>query len=244
MILFKTLVMQVLHGDCISVLRGIEENSIDCIYTAPSPFQYYYDGKEEDPRIGGEKSLKDYVFNLVNLCQECSRVLKPTGNLFIQIPDQFSQFGTLLGVPTLFEVEMKGQGFMLNDRLIWNRIESNITNSKISKYKERGFLKNYEFIFHFVHKDFYFNTNSKYIKTSIFSYPIEDTYYTNDFDSGLPEQLSRIIIDTTVPPNGVILDPLCGTAKVGVVAKKMNRDFIGIDISLENVERCRIRLGI
>ncbi len=230
---------QVLHGSAIEVLRGMEENSIDCIYTAPSPFQYYYDGKEEDPRIGGEKSLKDYIFNLVNLCQECSRVLKPTGNLFIQIPDQFSQFGTLLGVPILFEAQMKGEGFMLNDRLIWYR-----TETLKFKYKERGFLKNYEFIFHFAHKDFYFNTNSKYIRTSVHSYPIEDTYFTNEFDSGLPEELSRIIIDTSCPPNGTILDPLCGTGKVGVVAKKMNRDFIGIDISLDNVERCRIRLGL
>lgn len=239
--------MKILHGDAFSVLAEMEENSIDTVYTAPSPFQYYYlptDVEQEDERIGGEKLLSNYIHNLVYLCEQCSRVLKPTGNLFIQIPDQFSQFGTLLGVPTLFEAQMKGEGFMLNDRLIWHRTESNITNKKISKYKEKGFLKNYEFIFHFVHKDFYFNTNSKYIKSSILSYPIEDSYYTNEFDSGLPSKLSEIIIDTTVPAGGVILDPLCGSAKVGVVAKRMNRDFIGIDINLETVEAARIRLGI
>jgi DNA modification methylase len=163
--------MKILHGDAFSVLKGMEENSIDTVYTAPSPFQYYYlptdVEKQDDERIGGEKLLSNYIHNLVYLCEQCSRVLKPTGNLFIQIPDQFSQFGTLLGVPTLFEAQMKGEGFMLNDRLIWHRTESNITNKKISKYKEKGFLKNYEFIFHFVHKDFYFNTNSKYIKSSI-----------------------------------------------------------------------------
>jgi adenine-specific DNA-methyltransferase len=232
--------LKVLHGDAIQVLKEMEENSIDTVYTAPSPFQYYYlPDTDIDERIGGEKSLKDYIFNLVNLCNECSRVLKPTGNLFIQIPDQFSQFGTLLGVPTLFEAQMKGEGFMLNDRLIWYRTETGPR-----KYKDKGFLKNYEFIFHFVHKDFYFNTNSKYIKSSVLSYPIEDSYYTNEFDSGLPSKLSEIIIDTTVPPNGVILDPLCGSAKVGVVAKRMNRYFIGIDINLETVEAARIRLGL
>lgn len=238
--------MKILHGDSFMVLAEMEENSIDTVYTAPSPFQYYYlpEEEEDDERIGGEKLLSNYIHNLVYLCEQCSRVLKPTGNLFIQIPDQFSQFGTLLGVPTLFEAQMKGEGFMLNDRLIWHRTESNITNKKISKYKEKGFLKNYEFIFHFVHKDFYFNTSSKYIKSSIFSYPIEDSYYTNEFDSGLPSKLSEIIIDTTVPKNGIILDPLCGTAKIGVVAKRMNRDFIGIDINLETVEAARIRLGI
>lgn len=231
---------QVLHGDAVTVLKEMKENSIDTVYTAPSPFQYYYLPDEEDNRIGGEESLKDYIFNLVNLCEECSRVLKPTGNLFIQIPDQFSQFGTLLGVPSLFEVQMKSQGFMLNDRLIWYRTETR----KLKQHDNKGFLKNYEFIFHFVHKDFYFNEKSKYAKTSVLSYPIEDTYFTNEFDSGLPEELTRVIIDTTVPPNGIILDPLCGTGKVGVVAKKMNRDFIGIDINLQTVEAARIRLGV
>jgi DNA modification methylase len=233
--------LKVLHGDAIQVLKEMEENSIDSVYTAPSPFQYYYlpEDEKEDERIGGEKLLSNYIHNLVALCNECSRVLKPTGNLFIQIPDQFSQFGTLLGVPTLFEVQMKGEGFMLNDRLIWYRTETGPR-----KYKDKGFLKNYEFIFHFVHKDFYFNTNSKYIKSSVLSYPIEDSYYTNEFDSGLPSKLSEIIIDTTVPPNGVILDPLAGSCKLGVVAKRMNRYFIGIDINLETVEAARIRLGL
>ena len=43
---------------------------------------------------------------------------------------------------------------------------------------------------------------------------------------------------------GIILDPLCGSGKVGVVAQKMGREFIGIDINLETVEACRIRLGL
>ena len=91
---------------------------------------------------------------------------------------------------------------------------------------------------------FYFNEKSKYARTSVFSYPLEDTYYTNEFDSGLPYQLSEMVIDTTVPKGGTISDPLCGSAKVGVVAKRMNRDFIGIDINPETVNLCKIRLGL
>jgi DNA modification methylase len=240
LILFKTFVMQILHGDCISVLRGMKENSIDTIYTCPSPFAYYEKGNES--MIGGERKLVDYIQNLIDLCNTCKRVLKETGNLFIQIADIYvPPKMNLAGIPAIFEHFMNMNGWYLNDRLLWHR-----TETTPRKFHERGFLKNYEFIFHYV-KDidqFYINTSSKYIKTSVFSYPIEDTYYTNEFDSGLPEELTRIIIDTTVPKNGIILDPLCGSAKVGVVAKKMNRDFIGIDINLETVEAARIRLGI
>ena len=230
--------MQVLHGCAQDVLRSLPENSIDCVFTCPSPFRYY--NKNESGYIGAEENLSDYINNLINICDECSRVLKPTGSLFIQLPDQYSKFGTLLGIPTIFELDMRDEGWMLNDRLIWHRTE---THRKPPK-PEKGFLKNYETILHFVHRDFYFNTNSKYSKTSVFSYPLEDSYYTNEFDSGLPYQLSEMVIDTTCPPKGTILDPLCGSAKVGVVAKKMGRDFIGIDINLETVETARIRLGI
>jgi|SRR5687768_3995439 len=229
--------MQVLQGDCFTVLKELEKESVDVVYTAPAPFSYYQNSPE---KIGGEERLVDYISKLINLCNACKPVLKTTGSLFIQIPDLYTPFGDLAGIPCTFEHFMRGQeGWLLNDRLIWHRKE-NLS----FKYKERGFLKNYEFIFHFVKDQFYINTNSKYIRSSIHSYPIEDTYFTNEFDSGLPEQLTRIIIDTSCPENGTILDPLAGTGKVGVVAKKMNRDFIGIDIDYETCERMKTRLGI
>lgn len=229
--------IEVKQGDCIEVLKGLPENSVDCVYTCPSPFGYY---ENEPDYVGGEKEPAEYIINLIKICEECSRVLKPTGNMFIHLGDQYNKNGSLIGIPTAFEYAMKGLGFILNDRLIWHRTETR----KLKKNNDYGFLKNYEFIFHYVHKDFYFNIRSKYKNTSIFSYPLEDTYYTNEFDSGLPIELYRMILDTTTKEGDVVLDPLAGSGKLGVVAKKMNRNFIGIDINLETVEACRIRLGL
>jgi len=236
--------MKVLQGSAFEVLKTLPEESVDVVYTAPSPFAYY---KDQPEKIGGKPRPVDYINDLVNLCKECYSVLKPSGSLFIQLGDQFTKHGDLMGIPCNFENWMITSHFddsvywKLNDRLIWHRKE-NLS----FKYKERGFLKNYEFIFHFV-KDldkFYFNTNSKYIRSSVHSYAIEDSYFTNEFDSGLPEQLTQIIIDTSCPPKGTILDPLAGTGKVGVVAKKMNRDAILIDIDFETCERIKTRLGL
>jgi DNA modification methylase len=217
--------------------ESVPKESVDVVYTAPAPFGFY----ENKENIGGEERLVDYITNLINLCNACKPVLKESGSIFIQIPDVFTPYGDLAGIPSTFEHFIRA-GWFLNDRLLWHRKES----INVSKYQDRGFLKNYEFIFHLV-KDmdlFYINTHSKYIRTSVHSYAIEDSYFSNEFDSGLPEQLTRIIIDTSCPENGTILDPLAGTAKVGVVAKKMNRNFIGIDINKEVVEMCKIRLGI
>lgn len=231
--------MQIIHGSAMEVLKTLPENSVDVVYTCPSPFGYY----ENEPNlVGGEKRMIDYVENLKHICNACRSVLKNTGSLFIQVPDVFTGHWDLAGVPMAFEYTMKtGSDLLLTDRLIWHRTE----NRKIKNHGV-GFLKNYEIIFHFVKNifEYYYNEKSKYVRTSVFSYPLEDSYYTNEFDSGLPYQLSEMVIDTTCPPNGVILDPLCGSGKVGVVAKKMNRDFIGIDIDLETVEACRIRLSL
>lgn len=231
----------ILQGDAISVLKGMKPESIDTIYTCPSPFRYYEE--EEIGKIGSEEQLDHYLLNLMNLLMFSHRVLKPTGSFFLQIPEIFNKIGGCFGMPVIVENRIRTLGmYYLMHRLIWYRTET----KPLKKYKDMGFLKNYEHIFHLVKhpSEFLFNNKSKYAKTSVFSYPIEDSYYTNEFDSGLPEELTRMVIDTTVPEGGTICDPLCGTAKVGVVAKKMNRDFIGIDIDFQTCELARIRLGI
>lgn len=229
--------MKVLCGPASEILKSLPENSIDTVYTTPSPFGYY----ENQPfKIGGETSLMEYIENLLKIISDCHRVLKKTGSLFIQLGDQFTPQGDLAGIPVLFEMRMRDK-MLLNDRLFWHRTEK----TPLKDYKDKGFLKNYEYIWHYIKSpEFYFNENSKYARTSIHSYPLEDSYYTNEFDSGLPEQLTRMVIDTTVPENGVILDPLAGSGKVGVVAKKMNRDFIGIDIDFDTCHRMAIRLEL
>lgn len=234
--------MKILHGDACTVLKGMDKESIDVVYTCPSPFRYYNDDNEQD-LIGSESQLNDYINNIRNVLYECHRVLKPTGSLFLQIPEHFNKMGGMYGMPVIMENMIRNMGlYFLMNRLFWHRVETR----RGKKYKEKGFLKNYEYIFHLVKDgiEFYFNEDSKYARTSIFSYPLEDSYYTNEFDSGLPEELSKMVIDTCCPINGTVLDPLCGSAKLGIVAKKLNRDFIGIDINLETVELARIRLGI
>ena len=149
----------------------MEENSIDTVYTAPSPFAYYEKGNEN--MIGGERKLTDYIEHLIDLCNVCKRVLKPTGNLFIQIADLYvPPKMNLASIPAIFEYFMLMKDWYLNDKLLWHRTETIIKN-----YEERGFLKNYEFIFHYV-KDidqFYINTKSKYIKTAKLSIKIPNT---------------------------------------------------------------------
>ncbi|MBD3340067.1 MAG: site-specific DNA-methyltransferase [Candidatus Lokiarchaeota archaeon] len=74
----------------------------------------------------------------------------------------------------------------------------------------------------------------------------EDTQKRKSHFAPYPEDLCKIPILATCPPNGVVLDPFCGTGTTMLVAKKLGRKSIGIDISDEYIklanERCMILL--
>ena len=59
-----------------------------------------------------------------------------------------------------------------------------------------------------------------------------------------PDKLAADMINCFCPENGVVLDPFSGSGTTGIVAKKLNRNFIGIDISEEYTELAKLRFEI
>jgi DNA modification methylase len=61
--------MNIVHGDCLEVMRGMADNSVDSIVTDP-PYGLSFMGKKWDYDVPGE-----------DIWSECLRVLKPGGHL-------------------------------------------------------------------------------------------------------------------------------------------------------------------
>lgn len=57
-----------------------------------------------------------------------------------------------------------------------------------------------------------------------------------------PEKLVETPIKAGVPANGTVIDPFCGSRTTGLVAMKLARDFIGMDVSSEYLELAKKRL--
>lgn len=57
-----------------------------------------------------------------------------------------------------------------------------------------------------------------------------------------PEDIPEICIKAACPEGGVVLDPFMGAGTVGLVAKRMNRRYIGCDLNAEYVEMARRRV--
>jgi DNA modification methylase len=64
----------------------------------------------------------------------------------------------------------------------------------------------------------------------------EDTQKRRHHFAPYPEDLCRIPILATCPPDGIVLDPFCGTGTTMLVARKLERKSVGIDVSKEYLQ--------
>jgi DNA modification methylase len=79
---------QILHGDALTKLKELESESVDCICTSP-PYWALRDYKV-DGQIGVEKTIDEYVTNLIKVFSEAKRVLKKEGTCWIVLGDTYS----------------------------------------------------------------------------------------------------------------------------------------------------------
>jgi DNA modification methylase len=79
---------KVYNMDCLSGLRQMPDNSVDCCITSPP----YYGLRDYgvDGQIGLEKSPDDYVAKITEVFREVHRVLKLTGTLWLNIGDCYA----------------------------------------------------------------------------------------------------------------------------------------------------------
>lgn len=64
-----------------------------------------------------------------------------------------------------------------------------------------------------------------------------------DHYASYPEKLLEIPIDACSPPDGIVLDPFAGSGTTLVVAQRMGRKWLGMEISSKYVEIARKRLA-
>jgi DNA modification methylase len=80
--------VQILHGDCIQVMKTLPADSVDCVVTSPPYWglrDYNVDGQH-----GLEKSLGEHLDLMVNVFREVRRILKPTGTLWLNYGDCYA----------------------------------------------------------------------------------------------------------------------------------------------------------
>jgi len=71
--------------------------------------------------IGGEKDLEDYINNLIEVCSEVQRVIKPTGSIMVNIGDTYRD-RTRLQVPERVGIRLTDDlGLYLRNHICWDK---------------------------------------------------------------------------------------------------------------------------
>ena len=85
--------MEIMHGDVREEIKKIKSNSVDCIVTSPPYWRLRDYG--DNRQLGLEETPAEFIQNLCNIFDECYRVLKDTGTLFVNLGDSYSHSNSI-----------------------------------------------------------------------------------------------------------------------------------------------------
>ena len=77
---------KIYNEDCLSLMKKIDDSSIDCIITSP-PYMFQKEYDNYDDKFEPVKYRKF----LTNIFKECVRVLKDGGRMFVNVQPVFSE---------------------------------------------------------------------------------------------------------------------------------------------------------
>ena len=154
--LSKNLTNIVLLGDVRTVYDRIPDSYVQSIITSPPYFghrNYAGDDACQD-EIGREKSLEEYIDNLVACFEVLKPKLKHSGLLWLNLGDTYRD-KQLLGVPWRVAFALKDKDWILRSDVIWNK-----PNAMPSSVKDRP-TTDHEYIFLFSKtSDYYYDADA------------------------------------------------------------------------------------
>lgn len=241
-------------------MNEIESKSIDLIVTSP-PYNIdiKYGNKTSKGSVLESKGVKykdnlsehEYHTLLNSVFQECKRVLKDDGSIWINIKNRLIDGNV---IPPFWILDYF-KDMHLKNLIIWNFDWGGSTNKRFSP--------RYEFVFWFVKDKENYTFNLDDVKIPALNFR-PDRYksqlknptdvwrismVSGNFDertshpAQFPEELIERIILTGSNVEDVILDPFMGSGTTAVVAKKLKRHFLGYETVKDYCDIAKERLA-
>lgn len=194
----------IIQGDCLDVLRRIENNAVNLVITSPP---YYKQREYHGKGIGNEKTVDEYLDNLITIFNECVRVTNNTGTIVFNIGDKYENGGLRL-IPQRFAIRaIDSRKVFLVNNLTWEKLNPTPRQDrkKLVQSTEPFFIfaKSKEYTFHL---DEYLshlkllngtkskNNGSSGIGKKYFEL-IENSGLSDDAKAHAKRELEKVIID-------------------------------------------------
>ena len=213
----KTSNIHIVKGDCLEIMKNIEDRSVDLIIT-DVPYKVISGGtpkhkgqpsgilSKNDGKIFNNNNIKPYEY-----MSELYRVLKEDTHCYI--------FINFINLKEMME-EAEKVGFKLHTLLVWK---------KNNKTPSRWYMKNQEYIL-FMRKG-----KAKPVKDSGVGHILEfnNIIGNKTHPCEKPVKLLEMLIKNSSEEGQVVFDPFMGTASLGIACLNTNRKFIGSEIDSE-----------
>jgi modification methylase len=231
---------QVLRGDCLEVLRGLPDASVDMVFADP-PYNLQLGGDLLRPDNSKVDAVDDDWDKFSDFAAydaftrawmaECRRVLKPEGTIWV-IGSYHNVFRLGTAIQDL--------GFWVLNDVIWRK------SNPMPNFKGTRFTN--------AHETLIWAARSRDQKRYTFNYDAlkafnEDVQMRSDWTLALctgeerikgedgkkahptqkPEALLHRVLLAASKPGDVVLDPFFGTGTTGAAAKRLGRRWIGIE---------------
>jgi len=240
---------KIICGDSEEILKKFPNNFVDIIITSP-PYNFGLEYKEDNNKDA--LYWQDYFDKLNRIWQECYRVLKPAGRFCINIQPLFSDY-----MPThhIVSKQLLELGLLWKAEIIWEKHNYNCKYTAWGSWKgpSMTYLKyTWEFIEIFCKeshkKEGDLNkidiTGDEFKKWVYGKWDIapESNMKKYNHPAMFPEELVVRLLKLFSYQDDIVLDPFNGVGTTTLVAYKLKRRFIGIDVSEEYCKTAEGRL--
>ena len=215
------------NGDCMEHLHNIEDASVDCIVTSPPYNKKFFNGNRNNfhhwrwdidyASYSDDMPIEEYETWMIDFITVCLKKLKPNGSFFFN--HKPIRHNNRVYFPIKFILDGK---FDIYQEIIWDRKSGpDVSNKYLMPSTERVY-----WLTNGVPK-FYRNRLPLEYKKEVWSIAPD---IGKNHPAPFTDKLVENLITMSTDENDLVLDPFMGIGTTGIVARKLNRKFVGIEL--------------